>query len=173
MSEKRLKQASTVILRSTLYIFLISATYMPLSSYTTTIKDRNMESQQICKSDIVGTWKLIEFKITTKEGITRDWRPDSYGLLIYSNDGYMSVSINASATKEMLSNDLSNYILFYSGEFSISNKNVIKHNVTNATSPERIGKEMIRIGKIDEKGHLELSANGQYGHAQLLWEKAQ
>jgi hypothetical protein len=43
---------------------------------------------------IAGSWRLKSFKIESPEGNIRDWGNQTHGLLIYSPDGFMSVSVN-------------------------------------------------------------------------------
>ena len=43
---------------------------------------------------IVGSWNLDSFVIRKGDSST-EWQGGSHGILIYSEDGYMSVSINA------------------------------------------------------------------------------
>ena len=119
-----------------------------------------MKAEQIC-----GSWRLVEFKIK-KNGLTKDWRRGAHGILIYSGDGYMSVSINSYSEKK---EDWIDSVLFYAGKYQIDGNSVI-HNVMNATSNDRLNKPMIRTAKVKNKTLL-LSAEGDFGKAILKWEK--
>ena len=130
------------------------------------------ENTQITHSDLVGTWKLIDFKITQPDGKTKDWGPKPNGILIYDETGHMSTSINSGLEANAAAKDLDKNILFYAGTYKIINNNHIIHHVTNASNPKRIGKDMTRIAEIKNQKHLRLIANGDYGQANLLWEKA-
>ncbi|MBI2791611.1 MAG: lipocalin-like domain-containing protein [Gammaproteobacteria bacterium] len=130
------------------------------------------ENTQLTKTDLIGTWKLIDFKITKPDGQTKDWGPKSNGVLIYDESGHMSTSINSGADTNVAAKDLDKNILFYAGTYEVTDKNQVHHFVTNASDPKRIGKEMIRNAEITNQKYLRLTADGEYGQANLLWEKA-
>lgn len=113
--------------------------------------------------DISGSWSLVSFSIEDELG-SRNWGEDSHGILIYSPDGFMSVSINSTPTENP-----SDSILFYAGKYSLS-ANTVRHEVCNASDPARIGREMVREFKL-ENGILTLVARGEFGKAVLCWRK--
>ena len=121
---------------------------------------------------VTGTWKLESFDIIGPKGETRPWGHNTAGLLLYTLNGHMSVSINR-AIVPIGSNtpkDLFDSILFYAGTYSIEG-NVISHQVTNASNPSRIGKEMIRYAKLID-GLLELKSPVEsFGQAILVWRR--
>lgn len=121
---------------------------------------------------ISGTWALERFNIIEPTGKICPWGHNTTGLLLYTSDGYMSVSINR-AVDPIESNspkDLFNSILFYAGTYSII-ENIISHKVSNASNPSRIGKEMIRHANLKE-GLLELKSPVEsFGQAVLVWRK--
>lgn len=129
------------------------------------------EIAQITQENLIGTWKLVNFKINKPDGITKNWGPDSSGLLIYDKSGYMSTSINSGADLETSEKNLEKNILFYAGTYKITGKNEITHYVTNASDPKRINNNFIRNAEITKQNHLLLTAEGDYGQAYLLWEK--
>ena len=121
---------------------------------------------------ITGTWKLETFNIIEPTGKFRPWGKNANGLLLYTADAHMSVSINRSIdTLESRSPmEIFDSILFYAGTFSIEG-NVIFHKVTNASNPSRIGKEMIRYAKL-QGGLLELKSPVEsFGQAILVWRR--
>ena len=61
-------------------------------------------------------------------------------------------------------------VLFYAGSFNVQG-NLVRHQVLNATDPNRIGKEMIRDAQLDSDGTLRLVARGEFGVATLAWVK--
>ncbi|MFO1259126.1 MAG: lipocalin-like domain-containing protein [Gammaproteobacteria bacterium] len=126
----------------------------------------------ISQEKILGTWKLLDFKITKPDGSTNNWGPNSNGVLIYDQSGYMSTSINSGSDVAIAELDLEKHILFYSREYKVTGPNEINHFVTNASNPSRINKNMIRSAKFNDKEELELTAKGEYGHAYLRWKKA-
>lgn len=121
---------------------------------------------------LVGTWLLERFLIESIDGEIRDWGRNSKGQLIYTDDGFMSVSINREVENKT-SIEAQNYfdsILFYSGTFTVD-KDIIKHQVTNASNPTRIGKELVRYAKLDGNVLTLTSPKESFGTAILTWRK--
>ena len=127
---------------------------------------------EITQQDLLGTWKLVDFKITKPNGETKDWGPKSNGILMYDNTGHMCTSINSGAEPKEAEKELTKHILFYAGTYKITGHNQITHYVTNASDPNRVGKSFIRDAEITNQKYLRLTADGDYGQAHLLWEKA-
>lgn len=125
----------------------------------------------ITKTNILGAWKLIDFKITQPDGKHKKWGPSPNGLLIYDASGHMSTCINSGAEADESANNLDKHILFYSGQYKITGKNEITHYVDNASNPHRVGKSFIRSAELKKENQLQLTAEGDYGQAHLLWEK--
>ncbi len=116
-----------------------------------------------------GSWILENFEIEKPDGSKKPWGESMSGLLIYSPDGHMSVSINRKANSED-PNDVLNSVLFYSGTYNVS-ENSIKHQVKNATSLSRIGKEIMRYYKFDDDLLHLYTAKQSFGVAHLTWKK--
>lgn len=116
-----------------------------------------------------GVWRLLKFIIIKQNGIQKDWNSNAHGLLIYTLDGYMSVSINGEFLRNLSMNKKFKSILFYSGRYEVSNNKIV-HYVLNASDPERIGQQLIREAKLI-KNKLILMGQGDFGEAQLTWEK--
>ncbi len=124
------------------------------------------------KNEIVGTWLLESFLIESKQNEKRDWGVNVHGLLIYTPSGYMSVSINKDVEKKSTV-EAQNYfdsILFYSGTFSVDAE-IVKHQVTEASNPNRIGKEQIRFAKLENNLLTLTSPDESFGRAILTWRK--
>lgn len=122
--------------------------------------------------NVIGTWKLLSFEIEKPDGEIKQWGQNPQGLLIYAESGHMSVSINKDIENktEHEAQNLFDSILFYSGTFTV-NDNTIKHQVTQASNPNRIGKELIRYSQL-ENGILTLeSPIESFGKAILKWKK--
>ena len=124
------------------------------------------------KNQIVGVWLLERFLIEGADGKSRNWGSNTRGQLIYTDSGHMSVSINKDVeTKSSV--EIQNFfesILFYSGTFSLEN-DVIKHHVTNASNPNRIGKELVRFAKLNGDILTLTSPEESFGRAILTWRK--
>lgn len=124
------------------------------------------------RNEIVGTWLLESFLIESPQNEQRNWGSNSRGLLIYTSSGHMSVSINKDIEKKSAS-EAQNYfdsILFYSGTFSIDGETV-KHQVTQASNPTRIGKELLRFAKLEKDLLILTSPDESFGRAILTWRK--
>lgn len=121
--------------------------------------------------DIIGSWHLRHFEITDPGGVTRPWGRDVSGLLIYTTQGTMSVSINRAIEGDP--SDPSKVLaasLFYAGTYRLEGTTVI-HHVTQATDPQRIGQDMYREASLE--GHfLTLIGRGAFGQARLVWERS-
>lgn len=122
----------------------------------------------ITKENIVGEWKLQDF-IIESNGEIRPWKNNAHGLLIYTESGYMSVSINGEIETEKSFSDKFKSILFYSAKYRIEEDNII-HEVINASDVNRIGKQLIRTA-FQEKDKLILIGKGEFGVATLTWKK--
>ena len=108
------------------------------------------------KSAICGTWHLKAFNLL-KDGVVKPWRNGANGILIYSPDGFMSVSINSESSHESWLDT----ILFYAGTYEVHGDEVT-HQVLNATSKDRINKSLVRKAVLIS-GILSLTAEGTYG----------
>jgi hypothetical protein len=124
------------------------------------------------KNQIVGTWLLESFLIESPQKEKRDWGTSAHGLLIYSPSGHMSVSINRDVEKksEVEAQNYFDSILFYSGTFEVDGE-VVKHQVTQASNPNRIGKEQIRFAKLENDILTLTSPEESFGRAILTWRK--
>jgi hypothetical protein len=120
----------------------------------------------------VGTYKLESFEIEETSGLKRSWGKDVHGLLIYTTDGYMSVNINKALEdkSENESKNIFDSILCYSGTYTVEG-DVITHRVTEASNPQRIGKELIRYAKTEGFRVTLSSPKESFGTAYLVWQR--
>jgi hypothetical protein len=83
----------------------------------------------------------------------------------------VSVSINRDAASDS-PKDVLDSVLFYAGTYSVEG-NIIRHQVTQATNPARIGREMIRYAELDHSTlTLTLTTPDEsFGKATLVWRK--
>ncbi len=121
---------------------------------------------------VQGVWKLEAFVIENLQKESRPWGQNTSGLLIYTPSGHMSVSINKSVEKksEVESQNIFDSILFYSGTYSVEGTTV-KHKVTQASNPARIGKEMLRFATLESDLLTLASPQESFGTAILKWRK--
>ncbi len=124
------------------------------------------------KIKIVGTWSLESFLIENPQGESRNWGNGSQGLLIYTESGHMSVSINKQVENKSTieAQNFFDSILFYSGTYFIEGM-TIKHKVTQASNPNRIGKELLRFASLEADVLTLKSPLESFGTAILKWRK--
>lgn len=123
------------------------------------------------KLHLTGSWELMSFEVESPEKEKRPWGTNTRGLLMYSETGHVSVAIN----KDIISTgrtekDLLDSILFYAGTYSLEG-NVVRHQVTLASSPSRVGKEMIRFASLDNNFLTITTPQESYGTATIVWRK--
>lgn len=86
----------------------------------------------------------------------------------------MSVAINKDVIRDSNQSevqDLFDSILFYAGTYQVEGS-LVRHQVTEASNPARIGKEMLRYGEWQTANRLRLSTPEEtFGRAVLVWEK--
>lgn len=85
----------------------------------------------------------------------------------------MSVSINKDVENDpdqTAEQNLFDSILFYSGSYAIDGS-TIRHQVTNASNPARIGKEMIRYAECSGDEIKLTTPEESFGRAVLVWKK--
>lgn len=121
---------------------------------------------------VIGSWSLERFDIEEPSKNIRPWGRNTKGLLIYTPDGHMSVSINRDVENKsgQESKDLFDSILFYSGTY-VTESEIIRHKVTNASNPSRIGKEMVRYAALDGDRLTLKSPVETFGQATVVWRR--
>lgn len=124
------------------------------------------------KNRIVGAWALESFLIENPQGETRNWGANTQGLLLYTDTGHMSVSINKDVENKSAveAQNFFDSILFYSGTYFVDGA-TIKHKVTQASNPGRIGKELLRSATLDGNLLTLISPPESFGRAILKWKK--
>jgi hypothetical protein len=155
-----------------------------------TFKNKNIK---FTKSDLIGTWQLVDFFIQAPNLQLTSWGEACTGLLFYTNDNHMSVSINKNveSKSDIEEKNFFDSILFYSGTFKIESIKensaelldnpftnstfAIKHTVQQASDPHRIGKELLRYTGFDsnsENTYLTLSSPVEsFGRGVIRWQK--
>ncbi len=124
-------------------------------------------------ADVCGTWTLVSFEIESPAKRISPWGQDTKGLLIYADTGHMSVSINKAVENDPEQSEAQNLfdsILFYSGTFELDG-DLIRHRVTNASNPSRIGKDMLRYAKLAGDVLTLTTPPESFGCAILKWRR--
>ena len=121
---------------------------------------------------VIGSWDLVSFQIEDLNQQTKSWGQNTTGLLIYSPDGHMSVSINREVENksDQEFKNLFDSILFYSGTYVVEG-DIIRHQVTQASNPSRIGKTLIRYASQKDDLLTLKSPVESFGQATLVWRK--
>ena len=124
------------------------------------------------KDKVIGTWALESFLIETPQGEARNWGANTQGLLLYTDSGHMSVSINKDVENKSTveAQNFFDSILFYSGTYFVDGM-TIKHKVTQASNPNRIGKELLRFAALEGDLLTLVSPPESFGRAILKWRK--
>ena len=133
-----------------------------------------MTTQESKKTSLPGTYILDSFEIEDLEGVRTPWGVNTRGLLIYTADGYMSVSINKNAEAAQAGDAefeaIFDSILFYSGTYQVDG-DLIRHQVTQASNPARIGREMPRYASWVGPCVTLATPKESFGRAILIWRK--
>ena len=137
------------------------------------------------QNPFVGTWRLLSYEVRRADGeIVYPWGQDPIGLLIYSEDGYMSVAMMSANRTRFVTNDVKrstieekaaavNTYISYSGRYDIQGDTVI-HHVEVCLFPNWVGNDQKRTYKFDDN-RLTLSTPLPGGNIQrsahLVWER--
>lgn len=141
----------------------------------------------ISKDDLIGTWQLESWTIgyADREDFTYPYGEEPEGLLIYSNDGWMSASIGRPGRAPLpddvsyrklpdaLKADAFSSYFHYAGRYRVVAGDVV-HYVTQSLNPNFPGSEQLRHAELD--GHtLVLSGKDAVGGAarfhSLVWHR--
>ena len=141
----------------------------------------------ISKEDLEGTWQLESWTIgySDRDDFTYPYGEDPKGLLMYTDDGWMSASICRSE-RALLPQDVSfrklpdevkaaafSSYFHYAGRYRVGEGDVI-HYVTQSLNPNFPGTEQLRHAELDGQT-LVLSGKDQVGDEtrfhSLVWHK--
>lgn len=141
----------------------------------------------ISKEQLSGTWELESWTIgySDRDEFTYPYGEDPQGLLLYTEDGWMSASICRTDRKtlpadvsfrtlpEAVRADAFSSYFHYAGPYRVLENDVI-HYVTQSLNPNMVGTEQLRHAELDGKT-LVLSGKDQVGEAtrfhSLVWHK--
>lgn len=137
--------------------------------------------------ELVGTWKLVSMKHTTSDGkVFFPMGPDAIGQLMYSSDGFMSVSIMIPNRKRFTSNGLFDGMdhekkeamesfMAYCGRYRVEGNKII-HVVEMSLFPNWLGNEETRFFEIDKDTLIlttpPFTSKGREEIGQITWKRA-
>lgn len=131
-------------------------------------RDLNREEKAL-----LGVWDLQTFEITDPSGKTTPWAREVTGKLLYSEGGYVSVSINGSIeSAQPTLEEVFDSLLFYCATFEVSPEGLLIHRVCNASDRNRVGRVMERTYSI-QGDEFEVISRGAYGVARNVWRRVQ
>ena len=136
---------------------------------------------------LVGTWKLLSYEVRyLDESVSYPWGPDAQGLLIYSADGYMMVTLCAAHRPHFAGGDLvhaspeeqaqaARTYLSYGGPYERQGQRLV-HHVQVSLFPNWVGQDQDRVIEVLERDRLILRTQplliaGQVGTAYLIWQR--
>jgi hypothetical protein len=141
----------------------------------------------ISKADLVGSWHLESWTVgyPDRDDITAPFGDDPRGLLLYTEDDWMSAAICAGGRRpfpepatpraqsdQVLAEAFKSYF-HYAGRYEVRDGDVV-HYVTQHIVPNLVGSEQLRHAELD--GHtLVLSGkeefDGQVRYHSLVWHR--
>jgi hypothetical protein len=136
---------------------------------------------------LIGTWKLVSWENRTLDGqVSYPFGKDAAGYIIYTNDGYMFVSIMRAKREPFASGDLlggsleekanaAETYLSYGGRYEYQGDAVI-HHVELSLFPNWVGGEQERLVELSGTRLILSTApfllGGKQQTAHLIWERA-
>ena len=139
-------------------------------------------------STIVGTWLLEKYKVTLEDGRDyRLWGEDAQGVIIYLDNGYMSVHVSRVDVPQFESNDFlrgteaevrasfEGYTTYY-GKYNYDEENsVVYHEVIRALYPNWCGVTHTRYATITDRQLIlrttTINIDGVGGVMEMFWRK--
>ena len=140
----------------------------------------------MAKNPFVGTWRLESCEFRSVDGhVTHPLGLDAIGYILYSEDGYMSVTLMPANRTRFADGDVSGgtdeekiasaetYVA-YCGTYEIQGKTVV-HHIEASFFPNWIGTDQVRSFELDGD-RLTLStppylAGGQQQVSLLIWQR--
>ncbi|AWS41269.1 lipocalin-like domain-containing protein [Streptosporangium sp. 'caverna'] len=128
--------------------------------------------------DLVGAWKLVEWRIVSAAGrVSHPFGPDAVGLLCYTSDGHMSATV-ARAGRVPLPAETARhasaeaqaeaFASFFScaGRYELRNGHVA-HDIEMALNPILVGTQIRELNFDDDRLVLAAEENGRW-HT-MIW----
>ena len=136
---------------------------------------------------LIGTWRLISYESRTENGkVSYPLGQDPSGFILYSEDGYMSVTMMGANRTNYASGDLrggtpeekrsaAETYLSYSGKYTFEGNRVL-HHVEVSFFPNRVGTTQVRnltlSGDTVTLRTPAMLINGEQQTAELVWQRA-
>lgn len=141
------------------------------------------------RTQLVGTWRLVSYE-TRSIATGTVWHPlgeDACGLLLYTEDGYMSAQLMAADPSPFVDGDLhqadhnelaaaARGYIAYAGPFEVSPDGRLTHHMTVSLFPNWLGQTQQRIVSLDGR-RLQLATadpivvRGEKSATKLVWER--
>ncbi|MBD2692112.1 lipocalin-like domain-containing protein [Anabaena catenula] len=138
------------------------------------------------KEKFVGTWKLVSWEIRDENGnVAYPFGKDAYGLLMYTEDGYMSSSLATANRPNFTAFDLLGGIIeeqvraaktyfSYCSKYEVKEKSVI-HYVESSLFPNWVGTVQERFFEFNQDNQMILSTEpmlieGKQQTNYLIWQ---
>jgi len=138
--------------------------------FTELCSSRTQKASAALKEQIIGTWKLDSFMRITEDKKEIQWCKGVNGFITYTEQGYMSASINCDKdTPEDSPSHPYNNMLLYTANYEIK-ENTVSHHVLNCSQLDLIGKDLPRTAEITEST-LILTGNSGRGNFRIVWKR--
>jgi hypothetical protein len=135
---------------------------------------------------LMGTWRLVSFHFRTLDGqLTYPYGPDAVGYYLFSEGGYMSVSLMPANRSKFAAGDMmagsmeekmaaAETYISYSGKYEVQGDKLVVHPEVSFF-PNWVGVDQVRFCELEGK-RLTLStppllAHGVQRTAHLVWER--
>ncbi|GAB1811957.1 lipocalin-like domain-containing protein [Mycobacterium sp. MUNTM1] len=142
------------------------------------------------REQIVGTWELVEYSMTSADGeVHHPLGPDARGLIIYTPDGFMSAQLMTPGRPQFHSPNVhggepdeliiaARGYLAYTGPFHVDEETRTVHHVTTVSLfPNWVGTDRLRIVRFDGDDAMTLSTapfefRGTSWKGAVVWRRA-
>ena len=137
---------------------------------------------------LIGTWRLISYEARTGDGkVSYPLGQNPSGFILYSEDGYMSVTMMTANRNNYGSDDLrggtaeeklsaAESYISYSGKYTFEGDRVL-HHVEVSFIPNRVGTTQVRnltlSGNTVTLRTPAMLINGEQQTAELVWQRAE
>jgi hypothetical protein len=125
----------------------------------------------------IGTWKLVSFELRSDDQVTYPFGKDIGGLLMYNDEGYMSVALMSSKRRKFSTMDFTEVTAeeaaavadnfdAYCGKYKVTKDKVI-HLVEIGLVPNRVGEKEERFYKFEGDKLILITPPMTYGGKQV------